>query len=151
MKQRAMLAILAVTPLLTAALWMDDQPSFKPYKPPVLAPPAGSVPVSGRETAPAGGGVSNPVKPTPASRAEGNALFDINCVICHGRISTEPGPVGKKIKPPPPGLSQDLVQALPDAVIYKVISNGFGRMPAFRSKLAPSERWNLVNYLRTRK
>ena len=32
----------------------------------------------------------------------------------------------------------------------KVGSNGFGRMPPFKEKLSPQERWHLVNFLRTR-
>ena len=41
MKRIARLAILAAAPLLMAALWMDEQPSYKPYEAPVLAPPVG--------------------------------------------------------------------------------------------------------------
>jgi hypothetical protein len=49
MKYIAKLVILFAAPLLIAAIWMDDQQSYKPYKAPVLAPPAGAVPVTGRE------------------------------------------------------------------------------------------------------
>jgi hypothetical protein len=44
MKRISKLVILAVAPLLMAAIWMDDQQSYKPYKAPVLAPPASAVP-----------------------------------------------------------------------------------------------------------
>jgi mono/diheme cytochrome c family protein len=150
MKWRAMLAITAVAPLLMAAFWMDRQPAIKPYDAPVLAPPAESVPVSGREIVTQSSALSNPVKPTPESLTEGATLFGINCAICHGRTSAEPGPVGKKLNPPPPGLDQELVRALPDAVIFKAVTFGFGRMPSFRNELSPRERWLLVNFLRTR-
>jgi mono/diheme cytochrome c family protein len=151
MKRISGLAVLAAAPLLMAAIWMDDQPSYKAYKPPVLAPPAGSVPVDGKEIVPRSGELKNPVKPTAASLAEGKALFDINCAFCHGLTSAHPGPVGQKLKPPPPGLGQDLVQELNDAVIYRAITFGFGRMPSFQDKLKPREKWSLVNFLRTRK
>jgi mono/diheme cytochrome c family protein len=150
MKLIARLLILAAAPLLMAALWMDKQPSYKPYEEPVLAPPAGSVPVSGREIVPQGE-LKNPVTPTGANLAEGATLFDINCAMCHGRTPGEPGQIGKKISPPPPGLSQDLVQGLSDSVIFRAITLGFGRMPPFQDKLAPRERWLLVNFLRIRK
>ena len=151
MKRISKLAILALAPLLTAALWMDRQPSYNTYEAPVLAPPVGSVPVSGREIVPREGALNNPVTATEATLAQGKTLFDINCAMCHGQSSGEPGPVGKKLSPPPPGLDHDLVQVLNDAAIFKAITFGFGRMPPFRDKLLPEERWLLVNFLRTRK
>ena len=152
MERIAKLAILVAAPLfLTAALWMDRQPSYKAYEAPVLAPPAGAVPVSGRGIVPQVGELQNPVSPTRESLAQGEALFAVNCAMCHGRTSAEPGPVGKKLSPPPPGLDSELVQGLNDFTIFKVITTGFGRMPPFRDKLIPRERWLLVNFLRTRK
>jgi mono/diheme cytochrome c family protein len=40
---------------------------------------------------------------------------------------------------------------LGDAQIFKAVTFGFGRMPPFKDKLEPQERWELVNFLRTRK
>lgn len=134
-----------------AAIWMDDQQSYKPYKSPVLSPPAGAVPVTGKEIVSQESELRNPVSPTTASLSQGKALFEINCSMCHGQTSVERGPVGKKLVPPPPGLDHDMVKGLSDSTIFKAITFGFGRMPAFRDKLMPEERWNLVNFLRTRK
>jgi mono/diheme cytochrome c family protein len=129
---------------------MDRQPSFKPYEAPVLSPPATAVPVSGRETVSRTSRLVNPVVPDAASLAEGKTLFDINCAMCHGETSAKPGPVGRKLSPPPPGLDRGLVGGLSDAAIYRAVTFGFGRMPPFQDKLAPRERWLLVNFLRTR-
>jgi mono/diheme cytochrome c family protein len=147
----ARLVVLAAAPLLMAAWWMDRQPSPKPYQAPVLAPPIGSIPVTGKELLSQGSQPSNPLTPSPASLERGQELFRINCVMCHGQSSAERGPVGKKLKPPPPGLDHALLQSRGDAHIYKAISLGFGRMPPFKDKLSPTERWELVNFLRTRK
>lgn len=151
MKRISKLVILMAVPLLMAAIWMDDQQSYKPYKAPVLSPPVGAVPVSGREIVSQESELRNPVIPTAASLSEGKALFDINCAMCHGNTSAERGPVGKKLVPPPPGLDHDMVKGLSDSTIFKALTFGFGRMPVFRDKLTPEERWNLVNFLRTRK
>ncbi len=151
MKYIARLIILAAAPLLMAAIWMDDQQSYKPYKAPVLSPPADAVPVSGKEIVSQEMELKNPVKPDAGSLALGKALFDINCAMCHGQTSAERGPVGKKLVPPPPGLDHDMVQGLSDSTIFKAVTFGFGRMPAFQDKLEPEERWSLVNFLRTRK
>jgi mono/diheme cytochrome c family protein len=151
MKRFTRLAILTAAPWLMAAIWMDEQPAYKPYKPPILAPPKGSVPVTGKEIVSREAPLRNPVPATAESLAQGKTLFDINCAMCHGHTSAERGPVGKKLTPPPPGLDHELLQSLGDADIFKAITFGFGRMPPFQEKLTPQERWNLVNYLRTRK
>ncbi len=151
MIRNSRLVILVAAPLLIAAIWMDKQPSYKPYEAPVLAPPASAVPVSGKRTVLRDADLQNSVKPTEASLALGKTLFDINCAMCHGHTSAERGQVGRKLSPPPPGLGPDLMHNLSDADIFKVITFGFGRMPPFRDKLMPQERWSLVNYLRTRK
>jgi mono/diheme cytochrome c family protein len=150
MKFNIKLVILAAAPLLMAALWMDDQPSFKPYQAPVLTPPATAVPVTGKELVSRRDVLNNPVPPNPESQARGKALFEINCALCHGQTSAQRGPVGLKLAPPAPALGQDMLQGLNDDTIFKAITLGFGRMPPFQGKLTPQERWNLVNYLRTR-
>lgn len=150
MKPIAILVILAASPLLMASMWMDRQPSPKPYQAPVLTQPAGSVPVTGRELVTQDSEPKNPLAPTAASLKRGKELFAINCAMCHGQTSKERGAVGKKLNPPPPGLEQELVRERNDTHIFKAITFGFGRMPPFRDKLAPQDRWDLVNFLRTR-
>ena len=147
MRRIAGLVLLAVAPLLTAALWMDDQPSYKAYEPPVPASPAGSVPFSGKEP---GGRMPRPVPPTAESLAQGKELFAIYCALCHGQTPAQRGPVGMKLTPPPPGLDHELLTKRSDSHIFTAITRGFGRMPPFRDKLTPGERWSLVNFLRTR-
>jgi len=151
MRHLSMLVILAAAPLLMAALWMDQQPSYKPYQAPLLSPPTDSVPVTGREIVSQDSELKNPLPANPASLAQGKALFTINCAMCHGQTPAERGPVGKKLMPPAPGLEHDLVRERSDAHIFKAITFGFGRMPPFKDKLSPRERWALVNFLRSRK
>jgi len=142
--------IVTAAPLLMAAMWMDVQPSPKPYQTPVLSPPAGSVPVTGTELVVPDSELRNPVGAAGSSLAEGKALFAINCAMCHGENSAEIGPVGKKLKPPPPGLNHAMLQKRSDAHIFKAVTLGFGRMPPFKGKLTQQQRWHLVNFLRTR-
>lgn len=144
------IVILIASPLLVAALWMDRQPSFKPYETPVLTPPATAVPFSGTKIVSGQNELQNPVAPTGASLSHGKTLFDINCAMCHGQTAAKPGPVGSKLKPPPPGLDRELVKLRSDSHIFNAITNGFGRMPPFKGKISPTERWDLINFLRTR-
>jgi len=151
MNRYARMTVLLAAPLLLAALWMDNQPAYKAYETPVPAPPAGSVPISGRESAAPGTEPRNPVAATANSLEQGKLLFAINCALCHGETSSGPGPVGSKFKPPPPTLDPELLRARSDAHIFAAITQGFGRMPPFRDKLTPQERWHLLNFLRSRK
>ncbi len=150
MKRISQFVILAATPLLMAAIWMDEQQTYKPYKTPVLSPPVDAVPISGKELVSRDAELKNPFSATAAALAQGKALFDTNCAMCHGQTSAERGLVGKKLVPPPPGLDRDMVKGLSDATIFKAITFGFGRMPAFKDKLTLEERWSLTNFLRTR-
>jgi mono/diheme cytochrome c family protein len=151
MKHISMLVVLVAAPLLMAAIYMDDQQSYKPYKAPVLSAPVGAVPVTGREIVSQESELRNPAAPTAASLSRGKTLFETNCAMCHGETSAERGGVGKKLVPPPPGLDHDMLKGLSDAAIFKAITLGFGRMPLFKDKLTPEERWSLVNFVRTRK
>ena len=151
MRRVALLAVIAAAPLMMAALGMDEQPSYRPYKPPILSSPPGSVPVTGVESTTRSDEPKNPVAASDSIIARGKELFETNCAMCHGRTPDKRGPVGLKLKPPPPGLDHTMVQGLNDAAIYKAMTFGFGRMPSFRERLLPRERWLIVTYLRTRK
>jgi mono/diheme cytochrome c family protein len=144
------LLLAGVAPLLMAALWMDEQPSFKPYQAPVLTPPATAVPFSATTIVSPAAELQNPVPPDAASLAQGQEFFTIYCALCHGETSDKPGLVGARLKPPPPGLTPDVLKERGDTHLFRVIANGFGRMPPFKEKLAPQERWHLINFLRTR-
>lgn len=150
MNPMARIVLLVVAPLLMAALWMDQQPAFKPYQEPILVPPVTAIPFSATEIVSPSAEGKNPVAPTAASLAQGKTLFAIDCALCHGETSDQPGLVGHKLKPPPPGLNPGLLKERSDSQLFKAISNGFGRMPPFKAKLSPQERWHLINYLRTR-
>ena len=75
-------------------------------------------------------------------------MFRINCAMCHGPDARGDGPVGKRMNPPPPSLHSPQVQGLSDFEIFSRLTLGYGRMPAFRNRLTPTERWHLVNFLK---
>jgi mono/diheme cytochrome c family protein len=151
MKWKPKWIVLAIMPLLMAALGMEDQPSFRPHEAPVLAPPATAVPTTGKEIVTWGSTLKSTVPPSKESVTRGELLFTINCRMCHGHKAGEPGPVGRHLTPPPPSPYQDRIQSLSDEDIFKRITFGFGRMPPFQTKLIPRERWDIVNFLRTLK
>jgi len=97
-------------------------------------------------------GQANPIPPNQASIEAGHALFTTNCVPCHGTTGKGDGPVGLTLNPRPADLTQHTLPGVhPDSQLFDWITNGFpgSQMPAFKTVLSDTDRWNLVNYIRT--
>lgn len=95
---------------------------------------------------------ANPIPPNRESITAGSAVFATNCALCHGASGHGDGPVGLTMNPRPADLTQHAFPGIhTDAQLYEWITNGFPgtRMPAFKSTLSDTDRWNLVNFIRT--
>ena len=128
---------------------MHDQQSIKPQEAPRRTAPATAVPIQGKLIVSWQSQLTNNVPTSDTSVQRGEELFKINCVMCHGTRDDFPGKIGKKFVPPPPNLYDPRIVALSDGDIFKRISLGFGRMPAFQLEISVTDRWHLVNYLKT--
>jgi copper transport protein len=94
----------------------------------------------------------NPVPPSAESIQRGQALFSTNCALCHGQTGKGDGPVGLTLNPRPADLTQHAIAGIhTDAQLFEWITNGFpgSRMPTFKSALSDTDRWHLVNFIRT--
>lgn len=97
-------------------------------------------------------GQANPIVPDAKSITAGQALFNNYCVPCHGLLGKGDGPLGLTLNPRPADLSYHAIPGIhTDGQLFEWISNGFpgSRMPAFKTRLSDTDRWNLVNFLRT--
>jgi mono/diheme cytochrome c family protein len=95
---------------------------------------------------------ANPIAPDSESVAAGQTLFIANCASCHGPTGKGDGPVGLTLNPHPADLSQHAIPGVhTDAQLYEWITNGFpgSAMPAWKATLSDTDRWNLVNFIRT--
>lgn len=101
---------------------------------------------------PAGIDQANPIPPNAESIAAGQALFVSKCAPCHGATGLGDGPIGVGLNPRPADLRQHAIPGIhTDAQLFEWITNGFpgSQMPAFRATLSDTDRWNLVNFIRT--
>jgi mono/diheme cytochrome c family protein len=132
--------------------FMEIQPSYRPMENP-LPPPASSIPIEGPVSIPGMGAPENPVPGDEASIVRGGELYAIHCQMCHGQTGEGTGPIAAfLVKYKPANLTTDIVQAKSDGSIFMTITNGLdGRMPPLNENLTVSERWDVVNYVRTLK
>jgi len=88
----------------------------------------------------------------PTAWAEdGQAVFQKNCVGCHGAAGKGDGPAAKALKPPPGDFATTL-KSVSDADITKLIKEGgkpVGKNhPAFGTKLSDEQITALVQYVK---
>lgn len=132
--------------------FMEIQPSYRQMENP-LPVPAQSIPIQGPVTIPGMGAPQNPMEADDASIARGAELYVINCKMCHGDTGEGTGPVAAfLVNFKPANLTSDVVQSKSDGSIFLTITNGLeGRMPPLNENFTVSERWDVVNFVRTLK
>ncbi len=80
-------------------------------------------------------------------KAEAQALFKKDCAMCHGADGSAQTPMGKSLKIP--DLHSAAVQQKSDAELKTIISDGKGKMPAYKNKLKAEEIKDLVTYIKS--
>jgi mono/diheme cytochrome c family protein len=90
--------------------------------------------------------------------ARGRQRFTIFCSHCHGAVGGGTGgseelrqDVGMVVKrgfPSPPTYHQDRLRQAPIGYFFDVITNGLGRMAAYRTMIPPQDRWAIAAYIR---
>lgn len=137
---------------------MRVQRSIKPYALP-LPPVPGTVPVTGVEapvTLTTADRLTNPRTSTSESINRGRFLYQTYCFVCHGQTGRGDGPVSSTAGGQYFGVRSLLTDTLArrtDGYIYGVIVNapamGRGLMPIYGDKVTGTDRWDLVNFVRT--
>jgi S-disulfanyl-L-cysteine oxidoreductase SoxD len=143
---------------------VKPQESVNPADPGMNPFPKRSVPVPGTATssievkdAEAAQKLVNPVPVNARTVDMGHRLFSIYCVPCHGKSGTGDGLVGAKLVMPPANLTptNDIHSWDPkkdnqytDGYIFGHITFGGPVMPVYAIDLSPTERWEIVNYIR---
>ena len=137
---------------------MRHQRGYKPYARPI-APVDGTVPVTGWEPPVemnATSRLANPRSKTAESINRGRVVYETYCQVCHGAAGKGDGPVSMLGGGPFPAvrnLTDDVARGRSDGYLYGVLINatamGRGLMPRYGDKIKGTDRWDVVNYVRT--
>lgn len=91
----------------------------------------------------------NPLNDFAKSAKNGKKIYTQMCTICHGTKGKGDGVAGISLKPEPGNFTTDNVQNQTDGAIYWKLTNGRAPMAAYKEILTETQRWELVNYIRT--
>ena len=80
---------------------------------------------------------------------DGAAIYKSKCALCHGPDGAGQTPTGKSMKVK--DLRSAEVQNMTDADLNKVIADGKGKMPAYKSNLDQASIDALISFIRTLK
>jgi mono/diheme cytochrome c family protein len=137
---------------------MRHQRSIKPYARPI-PPVPGTVPVTGAEptmSLQTADRLVNPRTRTSESINRGRFEYETYCLVCHGSAGHGDGPISSAAGGPFFGvrsLVNDTIARRSDGYIYAVIVSGQvmgrGLMPVYGDKVRGTDRWDVVNYVRT--
>jgi mono/diheme cytochrome c family protein len=89
-----------------------------------------------------------PMKLTREMLARGRERFDIYCTVCHGRSGDGNGMIVQRGFPRPPSLHEPRLREAPVGHFVDVITNGYGVMYSYASRVSPEDRWAITAYIR---
>jgi mono/diheme cytochrome c family protein len=92
---------------------------------------------------------ANPEPVNDGSLAAGKALYIKNCLSCHGEKGTGNGPAAKDLEKSPGDLGKPAMWEQTDGAIFWKLSTGKKPMPTFDTLTTETERWQIINYMRT--
>jgi mono/diheme cytochrome c family protein len=91
----------------------------------------------------------NPIAVNESSLAAGQKIYLKRCLACHGKTGNGDGPDAADLGIHPAKLSDPAIAAETDGALFWKITVGKKPMPNYGSRLSPTDRWNVINYLRT--
>ena len=91
----------------------------------------------------------NPVGATESSLAAGQKIYLKRCVGCHGKAGNGDGPDAADLGIHPAKLSDPTIRAETDGELFWKVTVGKKPMPNYGTRLSPTDRWSVINYVRT--
>jgi len=105
--------------------------------------------MTGKWLSPPSAAKTNPIPPTQESIAAGQKIYTKTCALCHGKSGDADGPAVIELNIHPAKLSDPQLAMESDGALFWKITTGKKPMPAFGKRFSETDRWHLVNYIRT--
>ena len=89
--------------------------------------------------------------PIPIAKADierGQSRFNVYCTPCHGHIGDGNGMVVLRGYRQAATFYDEKLRKAPVGHFFDVITNGFGAMPSYASRIASDDRWRVIAYIR---
>jgi len=102
-----------------------------------------------KKTAPVGLALVLAVPTIAFAQGSGADIFKAKCAMCHGADGSASTGMGKSMGLKP--LSSPEVQNMSDADLTALITNGKGKMPAYKGKLSDADISAVAKYVKTLK
>jgi len=94
--------------------------------------------------------VKNPVPPSAQNLKQAQSLFNGSCAPCHGQTGRGDGPWAAGCTPTPANFTdRKRMDAETDGSLFWTITNGNECMAPWDGVLSETQRWQLVNLIRT--
>jgi mono/diheme cytochrome c family protein len=93
--------------------------------------------------------IVNPLKGNATATEEGKKTFTQFCAMCHGDKGKGDGVAGLALNPRPANYTLPKTQLQSDGVLFWKMTTGRPPMASYKDILTETQRWQLVNYLRT--
>jgi len=91
----------------------------------------------------------NPVAVSESSLAMGQKIYVRRCLPCHGKTGNGDGPDAADLGIHPAKLSDPVIRQETDGELFWKITVGKKPMPNYGTRLSLTDRWNVINYLRS--
>lgn len=78
----------------------------------------------------------------------GQQRFNIFCTPCHGFAGNGRGMIVQRGFPPAPSFVEGKLRTAEVGVFYSAITNGYGAMYSYDTRIPPSDRWAIIAYIR---
>jgi len=96
-------------------------------------------------------GVEVATFPIPITREDlerGRERYNIYCTPCHDRLGDGQGMIVQRGFPAPPSYHTDRLRQAPVGHFFSVMTNGYGTMYSYASRITPEDRWKIAAYIR---
>lgn len=78
----------------------------------------------------------------------GQERFNVYCAPCHSRLGDGKGQIPRRGFPNPPDYRLDRLQKAPVGHFFDVMTNGYGVMYSYASRVTVPDRWAIAAYIR---